>query len=453
MNLFQKYGIKEVADVVFYSILNVGDEIIYTPVLYLDTLKVSTIEKTGQKVNAEGGKGNKKLVSWKFGKEISLSLEDALFTPASMSMLMGGLLKSELSIYSSIVVKSNIANKYGKNHYSIKAYASPVISEDEWKIVFKAATEEQVVVDGKKGDDSCWYIINNEAVADEDKKAYIKENQTLLKRAYTYRTWGNEETAAMPENVIEKVLSYIDDLKKLGTIETKNYDLECIDRYERCTVRDKKGLSISTDEQKRNLLRYYADDKSSSYTIYYDIKTMLPLLHIEDGKIKGWTHTIDQEGVDSGDTVFTLKPGTGYLKWTRTVKPIDGADDSVLGNTLVIDSETFSGDYKIVCETYIRNQKTGKDQRYQIVINRAQINDETNITLQADGDPTTFSMKIDVLAPQNGDLMELRQFNVTEDELHGGTRIVPQNSQHTYTNSFITEQQINNEDINNGEII
>jgi hypothetical protein len=34
-------------------------------------------------------------------------------------------------------------------------------------------------------------------------------------------------------------------------------------------------------------------------------------------------------------------------------------------------------------------------------------------------------MKIDVLAPQNGDLMELRQFNVAEDELHGGTRIVP----------------------------
>ena len=46
MNLFQKYGIKEVADVVFYSINEIGDEVFYTPVLYLDTLKVSTIEKT-----------------------------------------------------------------------------------------------------------------------------------------------------------------------------------------------------------------------------------------------------------------------------------------------------------------------------------------------------------------------------------------------------------------------
>ena len=44
MNLFQKYGIKEVSDVVFYSINEIGDEVFYTPVLFLDTLKVSTLE-------------------------------------------------------------------------------------------------------------------------------------------------------------------------------------------------------------------------------------------------------------------------------------------------------------------------------------------------------------------------------------------------------------------------
>ena len=75
MNLFQKYGIKEVADVVFYSITPVGDEEFYTPVLFLDTLKVSTLEKSAEKVSAEGGKGNKKLI-WKtslFSKSISFS--------------------------------------------------------------------------------------------------------------------------------------------------------------------------------------------------------------------------------------------------------------------------------------------------------------------------------------------------------------------------------------------
>lgn len=34
------------------------------PVLYLDTLKVSTIEQTASTADATGGKGNAKLVSW-----------------------------------------------------------------------------------------------------------------------------------------------------------------------------------------------------------------------------------------------------------------------------------------------------------------------------------------------------------------------------------------------------
>ena len=61
----------------------------YTPVLFLDTLKVSTIEQTAEEVYATGGKGNGNLIGWDYGKEITLSLEDALFTPASMSAIFG----------------------------------------------------------------------------------------------------------------------------------------------------------------------------------------------------------------------------------------------------------------------------------------------------------------------------------------------------------------------------
>ena len=75
MNLFQKYGIKEVADVTFYSINTIGDEEIYTPVLFLDTLKVSTLEKSAEKSSAEGGKGNKRLITWNYGKQITLNLD------------------------------------------------------------------------------------------------------------------------------------------------------------------------------------------------------------------------------------------------------------------------------------------------------------------------------------------------------------------------------------------
>ena len=61
----------------------------YVPVLFLDTLKISTIEQTAEEVYATGGRGNANLIGWDFGKEITLSLEDALFTPASMSAMFG----------------------------------------------------------------------------------------------------------------------------------------------------------------------------------------------------------------------------------------------------------------------------------------------------------------------------------------------------------------------------
>jgi len=144
MNLFEKYGIKEVADVVFYSITRVGDEEFYTPVLVLDTLKVSTIEKSAEKVTANGGKGNKKLITWNFGKELTLNLTDALFSPASMSLVWGGKLNAKLTDYTSTIVKCNMANKYGMLNYSTKAYPSPALSDEEWELIFKAAEEADV---------------------------------------------------------------------------------------------------------------------------------------------------------------------------------------------------------------------------------------------------------------------------------------------------------------------
>ena len=80
-------SIKEVADVTFCKINADGTR--GAPVLYLDTLKVSTIEQTAETSEARGGKGNPKLVSWDYGKEITVSLEDALFSAKSMSLMFG----------------------------------------------------------------------------------------------------------------------------------------------------------------------------------------------------------------------------------------------------------------------------------------------------------------------------------------------------------------------------
>ena len=86
-SILDRYGIKEVADVTFYRLDEEGNP--GAPVLYLDTLKVSTVEQTAETVDARGGKGNPKLVTWDYGKEITVTIEDALFSAKSMAIMFG----------------------------------------------------------------------------------------------------------------------------------------------------------------------------------------------------------------------------------------------------------------------------------------------------------------------------------------------------------------------------
>jgi hypothetical protein len=86
-NILDRYGIKEVADVTFYKLDSNG--VPMYPVLYLDTLKVSTIEQTAETTDARGGKGNAKLISWDYNKEITVTLEDALFSAKSLAIMFG----------------------------------------------------------------------------------------------------------------------------------------------------------------------------------------------------------------------------------------------------------------------------------------------------------------------------------------------------------------------------
>lgn len=86
-SILDRYGIKEVADVTFYELGNDGKPT--NPVLYLDTLKVSTIEQNAEQAEARGGKGNPPLIIWDYGKEINVTLEDALFSAKSMAIMFG----------------------------------------------------------------------------------------------------------------------------------------------------------------------------------------------------------------------------------------------------------------------------------------------------------------------------------------------------------------------------
>jgi hypothetical protein len=81
-----RFGIKEVADVAFYTLdaqgLPTGD-----PVMVFDTLKVSNIEFTAEQAEARGGKGNAPLIIWDYGREINVTLEDALLSMETLGLM------------------------------------------------------------------------------------------------------------------------------------------------------------------------------------------------------------------------------------------------------------------------------------------------------------------------------------------------------------------------------
>lgn len=75
--------------------------------------------------------------------------------------------------------------------------------------------------------------------------------------------------------------------------------------------------------------------------------------------------------------------------------------------------------YKIVGETYIRSRDTGEDQRVQISLPLCKIKSDQTLTLQADGDPTTFNLDVEVATPQNGVPMEITFYEVEKEMKQG----------------------------------
>ena len=61
-SIFDRYGLKEVSNVSIYELNSDGS--VGDLALYLDSLKVSTIEQTAESTDATGGWGNPKLISW-----------------------------------------------------------------------------------------------------------------------------------------------------------------------------------------------------------------------------------------------------------------------------------------------------------------------------------------------------------------------------------------------------
>ena len=100
-----KFGIKEVADVIFFDIAT------GKPVLFFDTLKTSSIENAAETADATGGRGNSKLITWNYSRTATLQMQDALLSLESMAVLAGTEVSAGTTLYKreKLAVKTNTA--------------------------------------------------------------------------------------------------------------------------------------------------------------------------------------------------------------------------------------------------------------------------------------------------------------------------------------------------------
>lgn len=407
MNIFEQYGIKEVADVTLYAIeLDENDEEIYIPVLYLDTLKISSIEQTAEQTSARGGLGNPNLITWDYGKEITINLEDALYTPASMSMLWDGKYASKsVELWG---VFDTYKEKFSWAKAILKDFSNFSIEEDQIKGTIYKWTVNLIIMslDGQlrheknnieisyysKYGRNYWSF--NKPVDFEDGSFTLSEGKNLF--------------VNVPQELIYQIKHGIESVKYL-------------DRMEKCVAT--RNFVIDTDTNiKHGNYRYLKKYDKTALTVFIDPTTMQPYEPNLDFFIRKDGSRYPKEGFKK---LRLIKQNDVYYKWTRSVAP----PHMSLGNRIIVDAEHFPGVYRLVGETYSRNCDTHEDERFQFEIPLCKMGSENSFTLEAAGDPTVFNMTLQVLRQEDGTMMKLTQYNVEQakynGQISGSTTVLP----------------------------
>ena len=163
-----KYGIREICDVVFKAKadMKIGNKVFHKgrPVLYIDSAKTSTIEGAATTVYAQGGRGNSRLIAWEGEKTLTFTVEDALLSPISFSMLSGA----------GVIQKEERSEKLVHTHQTIKVVAETSGTGDDVRLVFTNLTDTQMSVYYQRA-----YPSNYDELSDED-KAYADKFRRKL---------------------------------------------------------------------------------------------------------------------------------------------------------------------------------------------------------------------------------------------------------------------------------
>lgn len=194
-------------------------------------------------------------------------------------------------------------------------------------------------------------------------------------------------------------------------------DVYVLERMEKCKA--SQTFAINTDRNIKSAnYRYMPEYSQADLVVFIDPKTMKPFEANSDNFMR-------KNGTIVTGNLRIIKQNDIYYKWTRTRAP----KYTSLGHRITVDATHFPGTYRLVGETYARSRDTGKDQRYQFEIPLCKMSSENNLTLEAAGDPTTFTMTLKVLRKEDGTMMKLTQYNVDcqsyDGYKSGSTKIIP----------------------------
>lgn len=184
-----KFGVREICDVVFKAKAptKIGSMEFKKgqPVLYIDSAKTSTIEGAATTVYATGGRGNTRLIAWEGEKTLTFTVEDALLSPISFSMLSGaGLFKDQIQKVHVHMTSTAYVGTDGKIDLSDALMTEEKI--DETAPVFVSIQEKDGSITGE--------LIENLTVADDGKKlegATSQKGKTVFVDFYTVKNSAN----------------------------------------------------------------------------------------------------------------------------------------------------------------------------------------------------------------------------------------------------------------------
>lgn len=196
MNIFEYYGIKEVANVYFEALYDETPGLSDTPynkgdiVLYLDTLKVSTVETTAENVSAQGGWGNPKLITWDYGKDINVTLEDAVVSFEELRTMLG----------------ASLHNASDKRKVTVRMSGEYKLTDEGLKSV-KLDDKDQHIDPKPKADTTIRYIDRVHGTRGQAKSLAEVPTTDLVKDDRVILFWEEERDGGDAGEAVELVIS------------------------------------------------------------------------------------------------------------------------------------------------------------------------------------------------------------------------------------------------------